>query len=47
MTGPPSDPLSAFQQRGKRAAVVQAVEKLLDELERLADVGNEVLRRPI
>ena len=43
MTGPPLDPLAAFQ-RQERAAIVTAVEKLLDELDRLAQVGNEVLR---
>ncbi len=43
MTGPPLDPLATFQ-RQERAAVVTAVEKLLDELDRLAQVGNEVLR---
>jgi hypothetical protein len=43
MTGPPLEPLAAFQQQ-ERAAIVTAVEKLLDELDRLAQVGNEVLR---
>jgi hypothetical protein len=36
-------PLGAFRLR-ERAAVVSAVEKLLDELGRLAQVGNEILR---
>jgi hypothetical protein len=43
MAGPQSDPLAAFQ-RQERAAIVMAVEKLLDELERLAQVGNDTLR---
>ena len=43
LTGPPTDPVALFQQQ-ERTAVVAAVEKLLDELERLAEVGNEVLR---
>lgn len=38
-----TDPRDTFQSR-ERDAVVQAVEKLLDELHRLADVGNEILR---
>jgi len=42
-TGPSDDPLDAFQRR-EREAVVLAVEKLLDELERLAQVGNDTLR---
>lgn len=37
------DPREAFRAR-ERDAVVRAVEKLLDELHRLADVGNEILR---
>ena len=40
---PSSDPIAAFQQR-ERAAIVMAVEKLLDELDRLAQVGNDTLR---
>ncbi|MCE5266706.1 MAG: 50S ribosome-binding GTPase [Planctomycetaceae bacterium] len=43
MTGPPMDPLIAFQAQ-ERTAVVSAVEKLLDELDRLAKVGNAVLQ---
>jgi hypothetical protein len=43
MAGPAMDPLAAFQQR-EREAVVLAVEKLLGELERLAEVGNDTLR---
>ncbi|MEN6450090.1 MAG: GTPase [Thermoguttaceae bacterium] len=43
MTGPGVDPLAAFQAQ-ERTAVVTAVEKLLGELERLSQVGNEVLR---
>lgn len=43
VAGPESDPLAAFQ-RQERAAIVLAVEKLLDELDRLAQVGNDTLR---
>jgi hypothetical protein len=43
VAGPQSDPLAAFQSQ-ERAAIILAVEKLLDELERLAQVGNETLR---
>jgi len=43
LAGPPIDALDAFQ-RQERAAIVLAVEKLLDELERLAQVGNDTLR---
>jgi hypothetical protein len=43
LTGPPWDGVAAFQQQ-ERAAVVLAVEKLLDELDRLAQVGNDTLR---
>jgi hypothetical protein len=43
VAGPQSDPLAAFQ-RQERAAIVLAVEKLLDELDRLAQVGNDTLR---
>jgi hypothetical protein len=43
LAGPPMDPIATFQQQ-ERAAVVTAVEKLLDELERLAQVGNDTLR---
>ena len=37
------DPLAAFH-RGEREAIVMAVEKMLDELARLAQVGNDTLR---
>jgi hypothetical protein len=43
VAGPQSDPLAVFQ-RQERAAIVMAVEKLLDELDRLAEVGNDTLR---
>jgi hypothetical protein len=43
MNGPPTDPLITFRAR-EREAVVEAVEKLLDELERLRRIGNETLR---
>jgi hypothetical protein len=43
MLGPPSDPVAMLQQQ-ERAAVVLTVEKLLDELERLSQVGNTMLR---
>jgi hypothetical protein len=43
VAGPQSDPLAAFQ-RQERTAIVMAVEKLLDELDRLAQVGNDTLR---
>ena len=43
VTGPPEDPLAAFE-RQERAAVIAAVEKMLDELQRLAQVGNEILQ---
>jgi hypothetical protein len=43
LTGPPIDPVAMFQQQ-ERTAVVAAVQKLLDELDRLAQVGNDVLR---
>lgn len=43
VAGPTIDPLEAFR-RQERAAVVSAVEKLLDELGRLAEVGNDTLR---
>jgi hypothetical protein len=43
MAGPRIDPLAAFQQQ-ERTAIIMAVEKLLDELDRLSQVGNEVLR---
>lgn len=38
-----TDPLEAFR-RQERGAIVLAVEKMLDELDRLAQVGNETLR---
>lgn len=41
--GPPVDPLTTFRAR-ERAAIVEAVEKLLDELDRLRRLGNETLR---
>ena len=43
MAGPSEEPLAAFQ-RQEQAAVVMAVEKLLDELARLSQVGNEILQ---
>lgn len=44
LTGPESpDPLETFHQR-ERDAIVLAVEKMLDELERLAEVGSDTLR---
>ncbi len=43
LNGPPTDPLIAFRAR-ERAAIVEAVEKLLDELDRLRRLGNETLR---
>jgi 50S ribosome-binding GTPase len=43
VAGPQSDPLAVFQ-RQERAAIIMAVEKLLDELDRLAQVGNDTLR---
>ncbi len=43
VNGPPADPL-AFFRAAERATVVEAVEKLLDELERLRRVGNDTLR---
>jgi hypothetical protein len=41
--GPSPDPLVAFQKQ-ERAAILAAVGKLLDELERLSQVGNDTLR---
>lgn len=41
--GPAEDPIEAFRRR-ERETVVEMVKALLDELERLADVGNETLR---
>jgi hypothetical protein len=43
LTGPQVDPMALFQQQ-ERTAVVAAVQKLLEELDRLAKVGNDVLR---
>ncbi len=43
VSGPAADPVESFQRR-ERDAVILAVEKLLDELDRLAQVGNETLR---
>jgi hypothetical protein len=43
MSGQDVDPLATFRQQ-ERAAIVAAVGKLLDELARLAQVGNETLR---
>jgi hypothetical protein len=39
----PPDPLGSFRDR-EREAIVLAVEKMLDELDRLAQVGNDTLR---
>jgi hypothetical protein len=38
-----TDPLAAFHRR-EREAIVLAVEKMLDELTRLSEVGNDILR---
>jgi hypothetical protein len=43
MAGSSEDPLAAFR-RQEQTAVVTAVEKLLDELARLSQVGNEILQ---
>ncbi len=43
MSGPNVDPLISFQQQ-ERAAIVAAVGKLLDELDRLSQIGNDTLR---
>jgi hypothetical protein len=43
LVGPVPEALDVFQQR-EREAIVLAVEKMLDELDRLAQVGNETLR---
>jgi len=40
---PPADPLDDFRRR-EREAILLAVGKMLDELARLAEVGNETLR---
>lgn len=41
--GPAAEPLEAFHRR-ERQAVLDAVQKMLDELERLSQVGNETLK---
>jgi hypothetical protein len=43
VTGPAIDPLISFHKQ-ERAAILSAVGKLLDELGRLAQVGNDTLR---
>ncbi|NIP85880.1 MAG: hypothetical protein GTO03_10105, partial [Planctomycetales bacterium] len=43
LIGERSDPLAAFQQQ-ERHAIVLAVERLIDELDRLAALGSDVLR---
>lgn len=43
VTGPKTDPMEQFMTR-ESDAIILAVEKLLDELERLAQVGNAILR---
>ncbi len=43
LAGPATQPLVDFRQR-ERATIVLAVEKMLDELERLSRVGNDTLR---
>lgn len=43
LQGAPNDPLSAFQKR-ERGAIIEAVENLVGELDRLAKIGNETLR---
>lgn len=43
VAGARPDALATFQER-ERGAIVLAVEKMLDELERLAQLGNETLR---
>jgi hypothetical protein len=43
VSGPGVDPLDSFRKQ-ERAAIVSAVGKLLDELGRLAQVGNDTLR---
>lgn len=43
ITGPAIDPLVSFHKQ-ERAAILSAVGKLLDELGRLAQVGNDTLR---
>ncbi|MGI6414569.1 MAG: GTPase [Thermoguttaceae bacterium] len=43
MGRPDADPLDSFRQK-ERGAIVLAVEKMLDELERLTKIGNDTLR---
>lgn len=43
VAGPPGDPLADFRQR-ERQTVLLAVERLLGELERLAELGNTTLQ---
>jgi hypothetical protein len=43
LSGPAADPMETFRRR-EAAAVVSAVEKLIEELDRLSKVGNDVLR---
>jgi len=43
VSGPGIDPLEAFRAR-EREAIILAVEKLIDELDRLSQVGNDTLR---
>lgn len=43
VTGPRPEPLEDFHRR-EREAIILAVEKLIDELQRMARVGNETLR---
>lgn len=43
MSPPKADPLEEFRRR-ERHAIVLAVQKLLDELKRLSELGNETLR---
>ncbi len=43
IAAPAADPLIAFQ-RQEQAAIVAAVGKLLDELDRLSQIGNDTLR---
>jgi hypothetical protein len=43
VTGPRADPLELFRRR-EREAILSAVGGLLDELHRLAEVGNETLK---
>ncbi len=43
MAGPRTEPLYAFHRR-EREAIILAIETLLDELDRLAKIGNEMLR---